>query len=115
MHPQPRAYYCRLFSSQEDINLPEPPLYLQEGLFAVEKPLEWTSQQVVGRVRALLEKDAKARGVPDKRKKRRRPWMKVGHGGTLDPLASGVLVVGVGKGTKNLQKVGMKSSFIHCY
>lgn len=30
--------------------------------------------------------------------------MKVGHGGTLDPLASGVLVVGVGKGTKNLQK-----------
>lgn len=58
---------------------------------------------MVGRVRALLEKDAKARGVQDNRKKRRRPWMKVGHGGTLDPLASGVLVVGVGKGA--LQRV----------
>ena len=30
--------------------------------------------------------------------------MKVGHGGTLDPLASGVLVIGVGKGTKELQR-----------
>jgi len=90
-------------SSNDDCT-PEPPLYVKEGLFAVDKPLGWTSQQVVGRVRALLEKDAKARGAPDKRKKRRRPWMKVGHGGTLDPLASGVLVVGVGKGTKNLQK-----------
>ena len=30
--------------------------------------------------------------------------MKVGHGGTLDPLATGVLVVGVGAGTKQLQQ-----------
>lgn len=82
----------------------EAPLYIQEGLFAVEKPLEWTSQQVVGKIRSILEKDAKARNVPDRRKKRRRPWMKVGHGGTLDPLASGVLVIGVGKGTKELQR-----------
>lgn len=37
--------------------------------------------------------------------------MKVGHGGTLDPLATGVLVCGVGSGTKNLQKylVGSKA------
>ena len=85
-------------SSSEETPTLEPPLYVKEGLFAVDKPLGWTSQQVVGRVRALLEQDAKARGVVDNRKKRRRPWMKVGHGGTLDPLASGVLVVGVGKG-----------------
>ena len=108
-------HHCRrLFSSVQDesqstdnnnsTNVPPPPLYLQEGLFAVEKPLEWTSQQVVGKIRSILEKDAKARNVPDQRKKRRRPWMKVGHGGTLDPLASGVLVIGVGKGTKELQK-----------
>ena len=85
-------------SSEESPTTPEPPLYVKEGIFAVDKPLGWTSQQVVGRIRSLLEKDAKARGAQDKRKKRRRPWMKVGHGGTLDPLASGVLVVGVGKG-----------------
>ena len=29
--------------------------------------------------------------------------IKVGHGGTLDPLATGVLVIGVGKGTKEMQ------------
>ena len=81
----------------------EPPLYIQEGLFAVNKPLGWTSQQVVGKIRWILEQDAKERGVPDNRTKRRKPWMKIGHGGTLDPLATGVLVVGVGKGTKQLQ------------
>lgn len=83
---------------------PRPPLYLEEGLFAVQKPLGWTSQQVVSKIRWMLEQDAKARGAPDIRTKRRRPWMKVGHGGTLDPLATGVLVVGVGKGTKLLQQ-----------
>jgi len=95
----------RIMSSNADETLvPEPPLYIKEGLFAVGKPLGLTSQQVVRRVRGLLENDAKARGVTDKRTKRRRPWMKVGHGGTLDPQASGVLVVGVGQGTKKLQK-----------
>jgi tRNA pseudouridine55 synthase len=90
---------------------PEPPLYLEEGLFAVRKPLGWTSQDVVGKLRHLLESDARARNAPDRRTKRRRPWMKVGHGGTLDPLATGVLVCGVGSGTRNLQKylVGSKA------
>jgi hypothetical protein len=92
-------------------SLPETPLYLEEGLFAVQKPLGWTSQDVVGKLRSLLEADAKARNAPDRRTKRRRPWMKVGHGGTLDPLATGVLVCGVGAGTKDLQKylVGSKA------
>eukprot|EP00531_Pseudo-nitzschia_arenysensis_P019303 CAMPEP_0116134612 /NCGR_PEP_ID=MMETSP0329-20121206/10745_1 /TAXON_ID=697910 /ORGANISM="Pseudo-nitzschia arenysensis, Strain B593" /LENGTH=327 /DNA_ID=CAMNT_0003629347 /DNA_START=115 /DNA_END=1098 /DNA_ORIENTATION=- len=88
-----------------------PPLYLEEGLFAVHKPLGWTSQDVVGKLRYLLESDARTRKAPDRRTKKRRPWMKVGHGGTLDPLATGVLVCGVGSGTKNLQKylVGSKA------
>lgn len=87
------------------------PLYLEEGLFAVHKPLGWTSQDVVGKLRFVLEKDARLRGAPDRRSKKRRPWMKVGHGGTLDPLATGVLVCGVGKGTSQLQKylVGSKA------
>ena len=90
--------------------LPEPILYLEEGLFAVNKPLGWTSQDVVGKIRNILEQDAKSRNCIDVRKKKRKPWMKVGHGGTLDPLATGTLVIGVGKGTKLLQKylVGSK-------
>jgi tRNA pseudouridine55 synthase len=88
----------------------EVPLYLNEGLFAVQKPLDWTSQDVVAFIRRMLERHAKERGAPDNRTKRRKPWMKVGHGGTLDPLATGVLVIGVGKGTKELQQylVGTK-------
>jgi len=83
------------------------PLLLSEGLFAVNKPLEWTSQDVVSYIRGILERDARSRGanpakVTSRKNKSRK--VRVGHGGTLDPLATGVLVVGVGKGTKELQR-----------
>lgn len=54
------------------------------ALIAVNKPLELSSHDVVNRVR---------RAVGEKR---------VGHAGTLDPAASGVLVVGIGQATKLL-------------
>ncbi len=52
------------------------------ALFVVNKPLGWTSFRVVGVLRKLLN------------------IKKVGHAGTLDPMADGVLIVGVGKATK---------------
>jgi tRNA pseudouridine55 synthase len=54
------------------------------GLVIVDKPAGWTSHDVVGRMRRL----AKTR--------------RVGHAGTLDPMATGVLVLGVGKATRLL-------------
>lgn len=78
------------------------PLYLAEGLFAVYKPLEWTSNDVVGYIRKMLEKDARSRGAKVVKRKSKKGF-KVGHGGTLDPLATGVIVLGVGSGTKELQ------------
>jgi hypothetical protein len=78
-----------------------PPLLLNEGIFAVEKPMNWTSSDVVSYLRVMLERDARDRGC-SLGKNRRRPAIKVGHGGTLDPLATGVLVIGVGKGTKEM-------------
>jgi len=39
---------------------------------------------------------------------KRKGGLKVGQGGTLDPLADGVLVIGIGKGTKHL------SQFLEC-
>jgi tRNA pseudouridine55 synthase len=54
------------------------------GLAIVDKPAGWTSHQVVGRVRRLAG------------------TRKVGHAGTLDPMATGVLVVGVEKATRLL-------------
>jgi hypothetical protein len=78
----------------------QPPLLLNEGIFAVEKPMNWTSSDVVSYLRVILERDARHRGCS--LGNRRRPAIKVGHGGTLDPLATGVLVIGVGKGTKEM-------------
>ncbi|MGN6610079.1 MAG: tRNA pseudouridine(55) synthase TruB [Jatrophihabitans sp.] len=56
----------------------------RDGLVVVDKPAGWTSHDVVGRMRRL----ARTR--------------KVGHAGTLDPMATGVLVIGVGKATRLL-------------
>jgi tRNA pseudouridine55 synthase len=58
-----------------------------DGLVVVDKPAGMTSHDVVARVRRL----AGAR--------------RVGHGGTLDPMATGVLVVGVGRATRLLTYV----------
>lgn len=55
-----------------------------DGLLVVDKPSGWTSHDVVGRVRRLAQ------------------TRKVGHAGTLDPMATGVLVLGIGKATRLL-------------
>jgi tRNA pseudouridine55 synthase len=55
-------------------------------VFAINKPKGPTSNDVLNQIRKILG------------------TKKVGHAGTLDPLASGVLVVGVGPGTKELSK-----------
>ncbi|GAA1728006.1 tRNA pseudouridine(55) synthase TruB [Isoptericola hypogeus] len=58
-----------------------------DGLLVVDKPAGWTSHDVVGRCRRLAG------------------TRKVGHAGTLDPMATGVLVVGVGRATRLLTYV----------
>lgn len=50
----------------------------------------------------LAEQKASGKVKISRRGKRGREPVKIGQGGTLDPLADGVLVVGVGKGTKKL-------------
>lgn len=99
-YSSPRELQMMEMQSENEIEIP---LYQVEGLFSVVKPINWTSQDVVYYIRKVFERDAQARGVSKLRKKRNRPLIKVGHGGTLDPLATGVLVIGVGIGTKKLQ------------
>lgn len=55
-----------------------------DGLVIVDKPADWTSHDVVARIRKLAG------------------TRRVGHAGTLDPMATGVLVVGIGKATRLL-------------
>lgn len=93
------------------------------GVFAIEKPSGITSSKFIGDIQALFTqseifkndlneaktKAAQALGTDKKWSKERinkrvkSLKVKIGHGGTLDPMASGVLVVGVGLGTKKLQ------------
>src|SRR3546814_16914608 len=57
------------------------------GWIIIDKPLGLTSTQVVGRVRRVLKP------------------RKIGHGGTLDPLASGLLPIALGEATKPVSYV----------
>ncbi|KAI0064547.1 pseudouridine synthase [Artomyces pyxidatus] len=78
------------------------------GLFGVIKPSGPTSMHIVNQLKTLVEKSRlfveaeKLEKGAKKRKRRGGGNVKIGQGGTLDPLADGVLVVGVGKGTKRL-------------
>ena len=60
-------------------------------IIAIDKPYEWTSFGVVARVRNLLTQHLQQK-------------VKVGHAGTLDPLATGVLLLCTGKATKRIEE-----------
>jgi tRNA pseudouridine55 synthase len=66
----------------------------QEGqVLLIDKPLEWTSFDVVNKLRYAIRKGGGFRKI------------KVGHAGTLDPLATGVLVVCTGRMTKRINEL----------
>ena len=56
-------------------------------IYSIYKPVGWTSFDVVNKIRFITKEK------------------KVGHGGTLDPFAEGVLIIGTGKDTKRLQNI----------
>lgn len=62
-------------------------------IFCVDKPLGWTSFDVVKRVRHVL---SRRMGVKK---------LKVGHAGTLDPLATGVMLLATGRCTKRIEEL----------
>ena len=74
---------------------------MKRGIFAVAKPVGITSAQITNRIKAVLLKEA-LRATPEAGKRRSFPKIKVGHGGTLDRGASGVLVIGVGEDCRRL-------------
>jgi tRNA pseudouridine55 synthase len=66
--------------------------FVRGEIILIDKDLNWTSFDVVNKIRSLI---SHALG----RKK-----IKVGHAGTLDPLATGLLIIATGKSTKSLQE-----------
>lgn len=57
------------------------------GFFLIDKEREWTSSDVVCKLRGVLHEK------------------KIGHAGTLDPMATGLLIILVGKGTKSSDEI----------
>ncbi len=67
--------------------------YKEGQLLLIDKPLEWTSFQVVNKIRWLIRREHKIKKI------------KVGHAGTLDPLATGLLILCTGKFTKRIENL----------
>lgn len=57
------------------------------GLLLVDKPASWTSHDIVAKMRGVL-------GIK-----------RIGHAGTLDPFATGLVILGIYKGTKHLERI----------
>ncbi len=67
----------------------------KDGILLVDKPAGWTSFDVVAKIRGQLRRQYQEQGMkPTKRQ------LKVGHAGTLDPFATGLLIVLLGDATK---------------
>jgi tRNA pseudouridine55 synthase len=71
-----------------------PEEYLNGQVLLIDKPLKWSSFQAVNKLKYLLINKV---GLPKK--------FKIGHAGTLDPLASGLLLICTGKFTKRISEL----------
>jgi len=73
----------------------------QGSVLLINKPLTWTSFDVVNKLRYILLRNLqKFKEIKEGEKRK----LKVGHAGTLDPLATGLLIVCIGKETKNIDQ-----------
>lgn len=66
--------------------------YLNGQVLLIDKPLGWTSFQVVNKIRWHIKQKFDLKKI------------KVGHAGTLDPLATGLLIICIGKETKKIAR-----------
>lgn len=67
------------------------PVNGQSGILLIDKPYRWTSFDVVNKIRYIIKSDTGIR-------------FKIGHAGTLDPLATGLLIICYGKETKAISR-----------
>jgi tRNA pseudouridine55 synthase len=66
--------------------------FIEGRVILIDKPLEWTSFNAVSKIKWLVKKRFKVKKI------------KVGHAGTLDPLATGLLIICTGKYTKRIEE-----------
>ena len=83
---------------------------LQTGIvIPVDKPRQWTSFQAVNKIKAVLRQYIKelssSHSLSLPLSSSHSPKIKIGHAGTLDPLATGLLLVCIGKATKTIPQL----------
>ncbi len=71
--------------------------FIEGEILCFDKPLTWTSFDIVNKVRYLIKRQLNVKKF------------KIGHAGTLDPLATGVLIVCTGKATKRIEEMQYKT------
>ena len=72
--------------------------FIEGKVLLIDKPLRWTSFDIVKKIRALTHVS------------------KIGHAGTLDPLATGLLIICTGKFTKSINDyMGMEKEYTGCF
>jgi tRNA pseudouridine55 synthase len=74
-------------------------------IILINKPFRWTSFDVVRKLRNVLSKPAMGRMTQHEHPSTRNPKFKIGHAGTLDPLATGLLILCTGKMTKKISEI----------
>lgn len=72
--------------------------YLDGQILLINKPVKWTSFQVVNKLKYILKKQF---NLPKN--------FKIGHAGTLDPLATGLLIICTGKFTKTISEIQLQA------
>ena len=76
---------------------------MPDRIILINKPLRWTSFDVVKKLKKPLLLEKKSEFLPEERSEIKK--IKVGHAGTLDPLATGLLVICSGKFTKMINEI----------
>ena len=71
--------------------------YLEGEILYFDKPLHWTSFDLVSKIRYRISRSLRIKKI------------RVGHAGTLDPLATGVMIICTGKATKRIEELQYKS------
>ncbi|MDG1263704.1 MAG: tRNA pseudouridine(55) synthase TruB [Flavobacteriaceae bacterium] len=75
--------------------------FINGEVILIDKPLNWTSFQVVNKIRWIIKNTFGLKKI------------KVGHAGTLDPLASGLLILCTGKMTKQIEQfMGQEKEYV---
>ncbi len=93
----PSPYYQHLLLST---TLKSAKYFLDGQLLLIDKPLEWTSFDAVNKIRYTIRKEFSIKKI------------KVGHAGTLDPLATGLLIICTGRFTKQINDfMGMPKEY----